>query len=264
VHKDNEQYQGLFKGLGVSSRQPVCNRRNTDLKRLHFSTHFAIGCHKWDSKCQGPSTAREHYTDPCVAYVRRDAPQKNASVLEMRQGGYDGDTHFRTEQRERFADLGPQPRQQKCDIDQTASQVHLGDDKPELVSHSNAVHASAMEPDALDYEIDRAAGVGARLQTSSWPKPERCNPINGGPRNPDAHDIHPDINFSRVTANCSNIVRVANVRDPILGHHLPKAHFQVPGAKSTFEVISDHNKAVPPLRSLAAVRPHLDGPYTVR
>jgi hypothetical protein len=266
-HQQQEQYVGLFKGLGVSSRQPVCNRRNTDLKRLHFSTHFAIGCHKWDTKSQGPTAAHEAYTDPGCAYLRRDAPQKNASVVELRQGGYDGNTHFRTEQREQFADAGPQLRQRTCDPG--ASQVHLGDDKPELVSHSNAVHASAMEPDALDfemmgYDINRSAGVGALLKTNNWPKPPRCNPINGGPRNPDAHDIHPDLNFGRVTANCSNIVHVPNVRDPILGHHMPKAHFQVPGHKSTFEVIAEHNATVPPLRSLASVRPHLDGPHTVR
>jgi len=262
VHNNSEQYCGLFKGLGVSSRQPVCNRRNTDLKRLHFSTHFAIGCHKWDTKAEGPSTNHEDYTDPGCAYMRRDAPQKNASVVELRQGGYDGSTHFRTEQRERFADAGPQPRQRTCDPG--ASQVHLGNDRPLLVSHSNHVHASVLEPDALDNEIDRAAGVGALLKTSHWPKPPRCNPVNGGPRNPDAYDINPDLNFGRVTANCSNIVHVPNVRDPILGHHMPKAHFQVPGAKSTFEVIAEHNAAVPPLRSLAAVRPHFDGPHTVR
>lgn len=262
VQHNNEQYEGLFKGLGVSSRQPVCNRRNTQMKQIHMAAHFAIGCHKWDTKCQGPTTSHVAYTDPGCAFVRRDAPQKNASVVELRQGGYDGNTHFRTEQRERYADVGPQPRQRTCEAG--ASQVYLGDDNPELVSHSNAVHASAMEPDALDYEIDRCAGVGTLLQTSNWPMPPRCNPVTGGPRNPDAHDMHPDLNFSRVSANCSNIITVPNVRDPILGHHVPKTHYQVPGHKSNFEVVKDHNAKVPPLRSLAAIRPHIDGPHTVR
>lgn len=261
----NEQYSGLFKGLGVSSRQAVCNRRNTDLKQLHFATHFAIGCHKWDSKCSGPSATQEHYTDPGVAFMWRDAPQKNASVVELRQGGYDGNTHFRTEQRERFADVGPQPRQRTCDPG--ASQVHLGDDKPPLVSHSNLVHGSAFEADALDHEMDRAAGVGAVLKTNVWPQPPRCNPINGGPRNADAHD-RGMLNAGRRTANCSAIIQVPNVRDPILGHHMPKAAFKVPGAKSTFDVIAEHNVAVPPLRSLGAIRPHLEdsvaAPHTVR
>jgi len=263
-HPESQQYQGLFKGLGVSSRQAVCNVRMSEMKKIQtFGTHFAIGCHKWDTKARGPSTTRSEFQDPGVAYVRRDAPQKNASVIEMRQGGYDGTTHFRTEQRERFSyEHGPQPVQKSVGESQTCSQVYLGDDKPELVSHSNAVHASVNEPDALDYEMDRAAGVGARQDhTTAWPKPVRCNPIHGGPRNADYQDLHPDCNFSRVSANCSNIVMVPNVRDPILGHHVPKSHFQIPGHKSTFEVIADHNTAVPPLRSLAAVRPHLTGPH---
>lgn len=250
---EKQQYSGLFKGLGVSSRQPVCNRKNTDLKQLHFATHFAIGCHKWDTKACGPSSAHTAFTDPGVAYQRRDAPQKNASVVELRQGTYDGDTHFRTEQRERFADAGPQPRQRSCDPG--ASQVHFGDDRPDLMSHSTAVHQRLIAHDGSSESL-RAAGVGALIKTSNWPRPPRCDPVNGGDRHPYPDELHRDGYFGRFTANRSNIVDTPNVRDPIHGYHIPKSHYDVPHMKKTEDIIAEHNASVPPLRSLSAIRPH--------
>merc|ERR1712100_94551 len=114
----------------------ICNRRNTDLKKLHDLTHFAVGAKHWDSN-QKTSTSHEAYQDHGVSFQHIDIPEKNASVVELKQGKYDGNIHWRTEQRERYQG-DYRPRLPPCE--KPPVRVHMGDHKPELASHSNAVH----------------------------------------------------------------------------------------------------------------------------
>merc|ERR550514_353907 len=142
--------------------------------------------------------------------------------------------------------------------------VHLGDDKPELASHSNAVHVRQdnreMRSTSSSQQF-RAAGVGTLLRTTSWPRVPRGNPVTAGPRNPDPYDFHTDLQsvetsaFGRKTANRSSIVYHPNVRDPILGVHIPKDKIQVSDLKTTAEIIAEGNSSVPHLRTLSALRP---------
>jgi hypothetical protein len=142
--------------------------------------------------------------------------------------------------------------------------VHLGDDKPELASHSNAVHVSQDNPEfrfTSSGKPFRAAGVGTLLRTTSWPRVPRVNPVTAGPRNPDPYDLHTNLctvqtkAFGRKTANHSSIVSHPNVRDPIMGIHIPKDKIQVSDLKTTAEIIAENNSSVPPLRTLSSVRP---------
>lgn len=258
--KPTEQFEGLFKGLGVSSKTPICKKRDTDLKKLHSIAHFAVGAKHWDS-LQKTSTSHEAYQDHGVAFQRHDIPDKMASVVELKQGGYDGKTHFRTEQRERFVSCY-RPRLPQCDP--PPCRVHFGDDKPELASHSNAVHVMQDDRDLrspFSGQPFRAAGVGTLLRTTSMPRIPRVNPVTAGPRNPDPYDMHTNLQnvqtgaFGRKTANHSSIVRHPNVRDPILGIHKPKDSLQISDLKTTADMIAEQNSSVPSLRTLSAIRP---------
>jgi len=239
----------------VTSRQPICSKRNTSLKRLHDATHFAIGCQKWEAGTRETSTARASFADPGVVYASVDAPEKNASVVELRQSEHMPGTHYRTEQRERFFNPGLQPREAPYKASVT---VHLGDDRPEFQSQAAAVHGLLSDTEVQRAGTLRAAGSGVLVPTSIWPKPVRCDPVSGGRRNVDSHELGManNMQFGRVTANTSNVVGEANIRNPILGHHIPLAAYERPHMKSTGDVIAKANGEVPPLRSLAAVRPH--------
>lgn len=257
-HGEELQYSGIFRGLGATSEEPVCCKRQTSLKRLHDATHFAIGCRKWDEGARGPSTTHRTYIDPQVVFATCDAPDKNLSAVELRQCPFDPYVHYRTEQRERFMDPGPQPRDQPFTHE---VHVHLGDDKPQLITQSKDVHARLSEEESQRAAFLRAAGAGSLVPTSLWPKPMRCNPVTGGPRNVDLHDlgVANHLRFDRVSANSSNIVTEANVRNPILGQHVPLSSF-VPrgGMRTTVDLVAEVNAAVPPLRSLGALRPNID------
>lgn len=253
-HAENH-YDGLFRGLGVTSREPVCNRRHPSLARLHQATHFAIGCKKWDDGARGPSAAHAAFTDPEVVYATCDAPDKNASVVELRQVRFDPDAHYRTEQRQRFPHPGAQPRDKPFKEKVT---VHLGDDRPELLTQTGAVHCRVPDPEAQRSASLRSAGAGTLLPTSVWPKPVRCNPIDGGPRSLDNHDlgVANGIRFGRISGNYSAIVPEANVRNPIHGHHAPLDSYGASqNMHTTKDLVAKANTEVPPLRSLAAVRP---------
>lgn len=254
---EEHQYQGFFRGLGATSKQPVCSKGRTQLKRLHDATHFAIGCEKWDEVgTRNASTAHSTYVDPGIVFATVDAPDKNASAVELRQLEHQPGTHYRTEQRERFPDPGPQPLDPQYRYPAT---VHLGDDCPELRSQSVAAHARIPEMEVQRAGALRAAGSGVLVPTSSWPKPVRCHPVTGGPRSVENYDlgVANQMRFGRLNANKSTIVHEANVRDPILGHHMPLAALERPHARSTAALVDEHNLSVPPLRTLGALRPHL-------
>jgi len=253
---DEHQYHGFFRGLGATSKQPVCSKRNTSLKRLHDATHFAMGCEKWDEAgVRSTSNAHASYGDPGIVFATVDAPDKNASAVELRQLEHHPGTHYRTEQRERFLDHGPQPRDPQYRYNPT---VHLGDDRPELCSQAGAAHARIPDAEVHRAGALRAAGSGVLVPTSSWPKPVRCNPLTGGPRSVDNYDlgIANQMRFGRLSANSSAIVNEANVRDPVLGHHLPLAALERPHARSTAALVHEANSTVPALRTLGALRPH--------
>mmetsp|Transcript_43772 Transcript_43772/g.121638 ORF Transcript_43772/g.121638 Transcript_43772/m.121638 type:complete len:286 (-) Transcript_43772:25-882(-) len=249
------QYQGFFRGLGATSKQPICGKRNTSLKRLHDATHFAVGCEQWDGGDRATSTAHADFGDPGIVYASVDAPDKNASAVELRQLEHKPGLHYCTEQRERFYDPGPQPLEPPYRSEVT---VHLGDDCPELRSNSSAVHGRILEHEVHRAGALRAAGSGVLIPTSHWPKPVRCDPVTGGPRSVDNYDlgVANQLKFGRITANSSNVVSEANIRNPVLGHHVPLAALERPQMRSTVDIVKDANSSVPPLRSLAAVRPH--------
>jgi len=251
------QYQGLFHGLGTSCREPISCRRNTSLKRLHDATHFAVGCERWGEGNRVASTAKASYADPGVVYHASDAPAIGASSVELRQSEHKPGFHYRTEQRERFAAPGAQPRDAPFGTHDTPHLLaHEGSGR-ELQSQSHAVHGRV--GDSVQWAGSlRAAGNGVLVPTSVWPKPPRCDPLNGGERRLDNHNLGAarGLQFGRLTANRSNVVSQANIRNPVLGHHMPVAALDRPALSSTDDIIAEANKDVPPLRSLAALRPH--------
>lgn len=253
-----QQYSGFFRGLGTTSKEPICSKRNTVTKRIHDATHFAIGCRQWEDPRAGESLAQATFTDPQVVYATCDAPDKNASVVELRQIDVHPDVHYRTEQRERFTDRGLRPRDAPFPH---RSSVHLGDDRPELMTHTSETHCEKHEgPEARRAASFRSAGQGTLIPTSSYIKPVRCNPVHAGPRTIDLFDLGVErgVNFGRISANRSNIIYEATNRNPILGHHVPHSAL-VPDEsfRSTAKLVDTANCEVPPLRSLGAVRPHV-------
>lgn len=221
-----QQFDGLFRGIGVTSKEPICGKRSSSLKRLHDATHFAVGCEKWDGGGRGPSTAHEAYADPQVVYATVEAPDKNASMVELRQCRFDPEAHYRTEQRERFSELGAQPRDPLCTAASRAS-VHFGDHHRELVPHMVAVHRKFEEEESQRTAFLRAAGVGTLVPTGALPKPVRCNPVTGGPRLVDNHDFGMDrrMQFGRVTSDHGDIAGEDARRGAkdLLYWHLPGA-----------------------------------------
>lgn len=258
--KENHEVQG-FKGLGARSRVPVCNRRNSDLKLLHGIAHFAVGAKHWDDD-KKTSTYHEAYQDHGVCFQHIGIPEKNASIVQLEQGGYNPDAHFRTEQREKYTECY-RPRLPMCDP--PPCRVHLGDDKPDISSsYSNAVHVRQDNREMRSTSSSqkfRAAGVGTLLRTTSQPRIPRVHPVTAGPRNPDPYDLHTDMEsvergaFNRKTANRSAIVYHPNVRNPILGVHIPKDKIQISDLKTTADIIAEGNSSVPHLRTLSALRP---------
>ncbi|CAJ1457474.1 unnamed protein product [Effrenium voratum] len=95
--------------MGATSKEVICSKKASQTKRLHEATHFAIGCQKWDENTRGASVSHSTFVDPEVVYATCDAPDKNMSVVELRQQAFKPETHYRTEQRDRFEDPGPQP-----------------------------------------------------------------------------------------------------------------------------------------------------------
>jgi len=252
-----QHFEGLFRGLGKSSKEPVCNKRNTTRKRAHDTTHFAVGCKQWEDDGGGKSMAHQSFADPGIVYATYDAPDKNMSAVDLRQGGFNPKAHFQTEQRDRFAYSSQPPREPAYKHQPT---VHLGDDRPELIAQSRMVHCPIGADDAQRATSLRAAGAGTLVPTSVWPKPVRCNPVNGGARNVDLQDLGmaDGMRFPRRSHNSSVIVMDANVRDPINGYHIPaEAHGSTvnPNAASTVDIVHHVNRSVPHLRSLGALRP---------
>lgn len=255
------QYEGMLRGLGVTSKENICAKRSTSLKRLHDATHFAIGNKKWDEAgARSKSQSHMVHTDPQVVYGMRDAPDKNSSIVDMRQTEHDPIKHYRTEQRERFPDPGPQP----LDLpfgDQCS--IHLGDDKPDKITQTHVAHFRPPDAEEQRAASLRAAGAGTLIPTSVWPKPPRAHPVTAGPRSMDAYDlgVAAGVKFGRRNGNYSNIVYDQNVRDPIHGVHMPM-HMMAPadpGARTTVDMIAEANTRVPPLRSLGCLRPPENG-----
>mmetsp|Transcript_503 Transcript_503/g.1205 ORF Transcript_503/g.1205 Transcript_503/m.1205 type:complete len:265 (+) Transcript_503:104-898(+) len=255
----DDQYVGLFRGLGVSSKEPKCSKKNSQLKQVHNGTHFAIGCKKWDDENRAMSSCQASFQDPQVVYPTIDCPDKNASIVELRQRAFVPGEHYRTEQRDRYENPGPFGREPAV---KHKPSVHLGDDVPELVAHSHATHGR-MTPDSQERAASlRCAGAGSLVPTSMWPKAIRCNPITGGPRNLELHDhqMAANMNFKKYTQDRSTVVMEPNVRDPIHGHHIPLEAYSAPVQPdkmySSVQHVDLANASIPPLRSLGALRPH--------
>ena len=107
-------------------------------------------------------------------------------VVELRQQVFKPASHYRTEQRDRFDDPGPQPRNDTLVPSVT---VHLGDDRPGYSLQSHAVHRKIPSEEQDGAKALRAAGSGILIPTAVFPKPVRCNPVTGGPRTPDVYDL---------------------------------------------------------------------------
>ncbi|CAK9094284.1 unnamed protein product [Durusdinium trenchii] len=225
-HAEN-QYEGFFKGMGSTSKEVICSKKASQLKRLHEATHFAIGCQKWDEDTRGASVSHSTFVDPEVVYATCDAPDKNMSVVELRQQVFKPVTHYRTEQRDRFEDPGPQPKNDPLIPPVT---VHLGDDQPGYALQSHAVHRKIPAEEHHGARALRAAGSGVLIPTAVFPKPVRCNPVTGGPRNLDVYDlgVANAVRHDRVSQNSSTIVREAHVRNPISGTVMPLHEYANP------------------------------------
>lgn len=254
------QYEGHFKGLGVTSKEPVVSKRSNSLAKVHMATHFAIGCKKWDEeKARGESTSHATFTDPEVVYATRDCPDKNQSIVELRQREHIPETHYRTEQRERFEDPGYQPKEMPYPLGK--SKVFFGDDTPELITVTASVHHRAPDSEAQRAATFRSAGLGQLAPNTVWNKPPRVHPITAGPRALDNHDYGKAAGekHGRVSANRSHIVMEHNIRNPVLGYHIPVESYKTPHCRTTHQIVDDANRGVPHLRSLGALRP--DDPY---
>lgn len=256
---DGHQYQGMFRGLGVGCKEPLCGKKNSRTMQVHSATHFAVGCRHWEEEEKGVSTSHAVHKDPEVVYRNCAPPDKNASFLELRQtSACNPDDHYRSEQRERYDDPGWQEvRQQK----KHPSQLHFGDDHPELVPQTAAAHGRVSQEDASRSAALRAAGAGTLVPTSVWPKAVRCNPVTGGPRVPEVFDLGMEVGmqYPRQSHNCSAVFPGANVRDPIRGVHVPLDVYAAPAPGSralpSTAVVDAANRSVPPLRSVGALRP---------
>lgn len=240
----------------MTSKEPVVSKQSNALAKLHMATHFAIGCKKWNEECvRDKSTSHAAYTDPEVVYATRDCPDKNASIVELRQRDHIPETHYRTEQRERFEHPGPQPRDVPYPLGK--SKVHFGDDTPELTTSTGAVHHRAPDAEALRGAAFRQAGLGALSPNTVWDKPPRVHPITAGPRGVDNHDFGRAAGdkFGRISGNRSHIIMDRNIRNPIMGYHIPVESYKTPNCRTTQQIVDDSNYAVPHLRSLGALRP---------
>jgi hypothetical protein len=238
-----------------------------------MATHFAIGCKKWDEeRVRGESTHQAAYTDPQVVYATRECPDKNASIVELQQRDHVPETHFRTEQKERFPDPGRQPKTQSFALQK--SKVHFGNDTPGFVTSTAAVHHTQPDDEAQRAAAFRSAGLGIMLPNTVWDKPPRVHPITAGPRSYEQFDVgvsrgnawRPEGNHGRITSDRSNIMLEPNVRNPVLGTHTlledyKKTH-KGEQVRSTADMVEDSNREVPHLRSLGALRPrHNEGPH---
>jgi len=253
------QYEGHFKGLGVTSKEPVVSKRSNNLAKLHMATHFAIGCKKWDAEGErGTSTSHATFLDPEVVYATRDCPDKNASIVELRQREHNPESHYRTEQRERFEHPGAPPREMPFPLG--VSKVFFGDDTPELVTTTASAHHRPADLEGQRAAAFRSAGLGALGPNTVWPKQPRVNPITAGPRAVDSHDygVQAGNAFGRISSNRSHIIMDHNVRNPVLGYHVPTQSYKKPHMRTTCDLVDDHNDRVPHLRSLGALRPHDD------
>jgi hypothetical protein len=259
------QYEGLLKGVGITSKEPIVSKRSNSLAKLHMATHFAIGCNKWDEEnARGQSTSHATFRDPEVVYATRDCPDKNASIVELRQRDHIPETHYRTEQRERFDHPGNQPKEMPFALGR--SKVHFGNDTPELVTVTASVHHRPADNEAQRAAAFRSAGLGALVTNTVWDKPPRVHPITAGPRSLEAHDFgHAAADprschaaggrFGRISSNRSALIMDHNVRDPVAGVHIPLESYKTE-ARTTYQIVEDANRRVPHLRSLGALRPH--------
>mmetsp|Transcript_41771 Transcript_41771/g.75832 ORF Transcript_41771/g.75832 Transcript_41771/m.75832 type:complete len:282 (-) Transcript_41771:92-937(-) len=258
-----QQFDGIMRGIGVTSKEPVVGKKATPIKRVMDATHFAVGCEHWDhAGARHRSVSHDTWTDPKVIYATRDAPDKNASIVDLRQRVHDPLVHYRTEQKEQFIDNGPQPVEQAFDYSRVR-QVHLGDDKPELTTQTALAHFRPMDAEAKRSASLRAAGSGTLIQTSLFPKPPRCDPVMAGPRTLDSHDlgIANGMRWVKQSQNASLIIEEANVRNPVLGHHILASEYgkradPLSLTKTSGDAVKEGNSRIPYLRSLGAVRPH--------
>lgn len=249
------EFEGLFRGVGAKSKEPVYGKKSSELKRLHDKTHFVAGCQKWDDHpTRGQSRSHADFADPQVVYGTCDAPENNVSSVDLKQQEHVGRSHFTTEQRTCFDNPGQQPLDMPF---RHVASVNLGTDQQALQTQTKAVHHRMEGEDAYRAAALRAAGQGTLIPTSQWPKPPRCHVLHGGPRPIDNHDLGAACGqqYGRITGNTSNIVWEANARNPILGHHMPLSAQVAPDMRTTSELIAERNSEIPPLRSMMAIRP---------
>ena len=71
-------------------------------------------------------------------------------VVELRQQAFRPELHYRTEQRDRYFDPGPQVRNDTLVPPVT---VHLGDDRPGYALQSQAVHRRILQDIGLIHSI---------------------------------------------------------------------------------------------------------------
>ena len=96
--------------------------------------------------------------------------------MELRQQVFKPASHYRTEQRDRFEDPGPQPRNDTLVPSVT---VHLGDDRPGYALQSHAVHRRIPSEEQDGARALRAAGSGILIPTGALQPGDRGTPDPG-------------------------------------------------------------------------------------
>jgi hypothetical protein len=233
-----QEYEGMLKGIGAGQIPPTCSKRSSTMARLQGQTHWVNDQYVKKGADQSDgwrSSSQQVHKDFGVQFERRHPPNKLASTVELRQGPYRKEGHWVSEAREHFQGRSQPPPQA---FPAPKSQVHLGDD---TIKYTTQYAACSKDPRSLPPPYVPEAA-------SKWPLPDKYHIIHGGPTT--SKDSRTD--FPRLTANYSKISD--GVRDPVLGiyRHVP------PPAKRSEELIREGNRRIPPLGTLAAIRPHMD------
>ena len=91
---------GLFKGLGAGSREPVARRGSNSMSNAMRTSQIQF---EQDNSGVATHTAsRDHYQDPGVVFARSAPPYKNASVVPLQWNKTVGAIDYRTEASERY------------------------------------------------------------------------------------------------------------------------------------------------------------------
>lgn len=254
-----QQFDGLFRGMGRLTVEPVCAKRSaTTIRGYNELPGFSIGNRREEDNSRFMSNSHASFTDHAVVYGTCDRPDKNASMVEMPHGKIHPSVHYRTEQRERF------PHHRDAEVRQTLRRPQpplvFGDDRPGLMTQTHSTHRHPAEEGGFTRSRP-SAGSGDLVQNNLWKKSTRCHPIHSGEPGHCAvvEGINKGHKFGRKCHSTGDIAMHATVRNPIFGHETPLEDYRRTafGGTSSQHVVHQANSTMPYLRSVGALRPHV-------